>query len=320
MWSRTQSRSASLAFAAALVCALPASAQIPRSLKRCLPYPTLADEISDMHQEVESKAAALVGAGKPQPKIVIDDVRFDGTIHLDDSIREQLVSHLKESRFDANSAWLQEVTEVSIRGTWQDQGFFKAVATARTQIISNDPGAQRVLLIVHVDEGLRYRLGNIEFRSVDPYSPLVFSDEQLRALIPIREGELFSVDKIRKALDAIMKLYGTYGYIDFVVSPTTNIADDRPRISLVMEMQQGRQYRVGKIEVFSSNPAIETALKTKLHSGDVFNSQLIQDFLAEKKLSLPPDVSMSDVSVHRNVKSGKADLRLNFQTCPQVQN
>ncbi|MGC1966787.1 MAG: hypothetical protein WA673_10015, partial [Candidatus Acidiferrales bacterium] len=79
-------------------------------------------------------------------------------------------------------------------------------------------------------------------------------------------------------------------------------------------------YRVGKIEVFSSNPAIETALKTKLHSGDVFNSQLIQDFLAEKKLSLPPDVSMSDVSVHRNVKSGKADLRLNFQTCPQVQN
>ena len=74
------------------------------------------------------------------------------------------------------------------------------------------------------------------------------------ALIPIREGELFSVEKIRKALDAMKELYGTHR---FVVSPTTNIVDDRPRISLVMKIDQQKQFHVGTIEVFSSNPAIE---------------------------------------------------------------
>jgi hypothetical protein len=159
MWSRTPLRSASRAFAAVLVCAVPASAQIPQRLHRCLPYPTLADEINDMHQEVESKTVARAGAGKPSLKVVIDDVKSDGPIHLDESIREQFVSHSKRSRFDTNAAWLQEIAEVSLRGAWQDEGFFKTIAAARAQITGNDSTAQHVLLIVHVDEGSQYRLG-----------------------------------------------------------------------------------------------------------------------------------------------------------------
>ena len=312
-------RSALLSIASLMFCALPTAAQLSRRLDRCLPYPTLADEISNMYQEVESKTAAMAGVAAFPATVVIDNVKFDPPIHLGASIREQLVSHLKGSRFDASSAWLQEIAEVSIRGTWQDEGFFKVTAAARAQIIGNEPTAQHVLLIVHVDEGLQYRLGDVQFRSIDPDSPLVFSDEQLRELIPIREGDLFSVEKIRKALDAMKELYGTYGYIDFVVSPTTNIADDRPRISLVMEIDQQKQFHVGTIEVFSSNPAIEPLLRSKLRAGDVFNSHLIQSFLSENKTSLPPDVSLADVDVHRDVRNGTADLRFNLRTCPQVE-
>lgn len=264
--------------------------------------------------------AAAAGARVSKRAVVIDDVKFDGPIHLQDAVRERLVDRLKGTSFDADSDWLDEVQFAWIGGAWQDEGFFKATATARAQIVGNSPAAQHVLLIVHVDEGLQYRLGDVQFRSTDPDSPLVFSDEQLRELLSLREGDLFSAEKIREALDAMKKLYGTYGYIDFVVTPTAIIADDRPRISLVMEIDQQKQFRVGTVEILGLDPKMANLLKSKLTPGDVFNSQLVENFLSENRSALPRDVSLEDVDVHRDVRSGTVDLRFNFQTCPQVQN
>jgi outer membrane protein assembly factor BamA len=140
----------------------------------------------------------------------------------------------------------------------------------------------------------------------------------LRPLIAIREGDLFSVEKIREALDAMKKLCRTYGYIDFVVSPTTNIADDRPRISLVMKIDQQKQFRVGTVEVFGADPKMENLSKSKL--SDVFNSQLAANFLNDNKSALPPDISPEDVDVRRDVRRGTVQLRFNLQTCAQVRN
>jgi outer membrane protein assembly factor BamA len=123
------------------------------------------------------------------------------------------------------------------------------------------------VLTVHLDEGLPYRLGDVRFRSSDPTAPLVFSNEELRKLIQLREGDLFSVEKIREALDAMKELYGSHGYIDFVVSPLTDIDDEPARVSLVMEVDQLKQSRVGKIEVFGLNPAREEPTEVEAEAG-----------------------------------------------------
>ena len=313
-------RSALLSIFCVMLCAGPASAQLSRRFDRCLPYPTLAQEITDIQREVESKTAALPAEPALPSTVVIEDVQFDGPIHLREFVRKQLVARLKATRFDADSPWMDEVQDAWIRGSWQNQGFFKVKPTARAQIIiASGSTVQHVLLTVHVDEGLQYRLGSVRFRSADPTDPVIFSEEELRALLRMREGDILDVEKIREALQSMNRLYGSRGYIDFVVTPLTDIDDDRGRISLIMEMDQQKQFRVGKIEIFGSNPAIEPLLRSKLHTGDAFNSQLIRNFLAENKSSLPPDVSMDDVDLHRNVRNGIVDLRFNFQTCPQAQ-
>jgi surface antigen-like variable number repeat protein len=325
MWSWFQPRSALLAVACAMVCTAPAFGQLSPRLKRCLPYPTFADEVRDAQREVDSKTSAATNTPKSRQRVVIDDVKFDGPIHLGDSMREQFVARLKTSTFDASSDpdtsynWLDQVV-AWIRGTWEDDGFFKVEPSAREEVIKSDASLEHVLLTIHVNEGLQYSLGDLSYRSADPTDPLVFSTEQLRSLLHMHEGDIFSAEKVRGAIEAMKQLYGSRGYIDFVVTPLTDIDDARGRISLIMEVDQEKQYRLEKIEVFSSNPTIETALRTKLHPGDVFNTQLIQDFLTENKSSLPTDVSMRDIELRRNVKSGTVDVRFNFQTCPQVQN
>jgi outer membrane protein assembly factor BamA len=189
-----------------LICSSPIYAQIPRRLERCLPYPTLAEEIKDMQDEVEAKERKT-----PQRKVVIDAVNFDGPIHLPNSIREQLITELKQREFDGDYDWLGEIQEVPVRGAWQDQGYFRVNSTAQARIISSDSTIQHVSVIVHVDEGLQYRLGDVSFREGDPDDPLPFPAEELRKLVPLREGDLFNVEKIREGLEALKKLYDSNG-------------------------------------------------------------------------------------------------------------
>jgi outer membrane translocation and assembly module TamA len=171
-----------------LLCSSPISAQISRRFDRCLPYPTLAEEIDDVRDEVRAQSAAAASATTLSRTIVIDDVKFDQPTRMPASVRERVVAELKMRTFAADSGWLEEIENVSIRGAWQDEGFLKVAPTATVQVISTDPAVQQVVLTVHLDEGLRYRLGDFQFRSSDPTAPLVFSNEELRKLIQLREG------------------------------------------------------------------------------------------------------------------------------------
>ena len=115
------------------------------------------------------------------------------------------------------------------------------------------------------------------------------------------------------------QLYGSHGYIDFVATPITYVDDERERVSLMIEVDQQKQFRLGKIEAFGLDPQAENLLKSTLKPGDICDIQLIKDFLTDNKSSLPPDVSFEDIEFHSNVRAGTVDLRFNFQSCPQLQ-
>lgn len=318
MWRRRYLLLAFTCTTCALFCSPPTFAQISRGLDRCLPYPTLADEIDDMREEVRAKIAATEGVPAPGQTVVIDEVKFDGPTRMPDSVRERVVAELKQRSFEANSDWLPEIESVSIRGAWLDEGFFKVAPTATVQVISTDRAVQHVSLTVHLDEGLQYRLGDVGFRSSDPTALLVFSNDELRKLIQMREGDLLSAEKIREGIHAITELYRSDGYIDFVLTPLIDIDDQRQRVSFVMEVDQQKQFRFGKIEVFGLDPQTENVLKSTLKPGDIYSDRVVQNFLKEQKLFLPPDASFEDIDFHRNIKSGTVDIRFNFQTCDQL--
>lgn len=301
-----------------LLCSSPSSAQISHGLDRCLPYPSLADEINDMREEVRAKIAATPGAPALPLTVVIDDVKFDEPTHLPVSTRERLIAELKQGTYKAGSGWLEEIQKWPIGGAWQDDGFFKVQVTASASVLNTDSTAEHVLLTIHADEGHQYELGGIQFRSSDPTAPLIFSSTELRSLFKMHEGDILSAQKIRDALDALKELYGSRGYIDYVATPITDIDDETGRISLIMELDQEKQFRLAKIEVLGTDPQMVALVKSKFKPGDVVNSQLIKSFLAENESSLPPGVSFQDIDLHRDINRGTVDMRFNFQTCDQL--
>jgi hypothetical protein len=322
-----------------LVCS-PVRAQTPSGSARCSSPSLSTDE-----------KAELIGK-KVFPKVV-DSVVFDGTTSLPSSIRDQLISELESKEFSASSESLEEFNETAVRGAWGDQGFFKMTSTVKAQTISSDAVEQHVFVTIHVDEGIQYRLKSIRFRKAPDdvswrnddsgdsedetardskpslrkrlafndaeqfgLTELAFPTEELRKRVPLSDGELFSTRQIRDGLDALKQLYGSHGYINFVATPLTEVDDGNGMISLIMELDEGRQFRVRKIEVQGLDLQTEGRLKWQMKPGDIFNSYFVEAFFTDNKNILPSGASPENAELYKREKYGTVDVRFRFPTCP----
>ncbi|HTZ99397.1 MAG TPA: POTRA domain-containing protein [Candidatus Aquilonibacter sp.] len=292
-----------------LFCASGAYAQIPERVQRCLPYPTFAEEVASLHQE---------SLGPSLPKVItIEAVDFDGPTTLPKANLARLVSNLEGRHFDAGSNWLDEVTDEWVRGAWQDDGYFKANATATTTNVGGDSENQHVALHVHVDEGLQYFMGDLRFQSADLRSPLRFTLEELSELVTVRNGDIFVAGRIRQSLDALRQLYASHGYIDFTLEPLFDVDDAARRISLTLQLDQQMQFRIGTVEISGFDSTAANVWKSQLKPGDVFDNGVIARLFQEYKSSLPRDASLEDVDLRRDVQNGIVDISFDFFECPQ---
>ncbi len=198
---------------------------------------------------------------------------------------------------------------------WQDKGYFNARATVVPEMLSLDSGGQHVALTIHVNEGHRYLLGDLKFRTADPTVPLIFHVERLRNLISLKQGDLFAAETIRESLDAMRQLYGSRGYIDAGVEPMLDVDDEHRRINLTIQIDPQKQFRIGKVEVLGLDPTTEAILRAMIRPGDVFGVDTLNTFLEENRSALPSNTSMQDVNLRRDEKSATVDMKFNFLTC-----
>jgi outer membrane protein assembly factor BamA len=135
----------------------------------------------------------------------------------------------------------------------------------------------------------------------------------------LRDGAAFDVAKIGIGLESLGRLYGSRGYIDFTPEPHTEIDEDTGTISLIIILDQQKQYRVGKVEVWGPDDAKEKLLQSQWETGGIFDREKLETFFQENKSLLPSDASREDVVVLRNAKEGTVDLTFDFRVCPQAQ-
>jgi outer membrane protein assembly factor BamA len=291
-------------------------AQLPPRLERCLPYPTLAQEISEMQEETRAQEPAPV----PSPRIVIAVIQFVPSTHISESVRSRIIRAIKSPQFydDAKMDWLEELQDVGLRGTLQDLGYFNAKVRIDARLLDVNQRRNRYTLTLHIEEGRQYRLGNVRFKPADPDKlRLVFSPSDLRQYVHMSSGDFFSGSKVRSSMEEITKLYATKGYIDMVAEPEVRNDDDRGIIDLTMKIDEGKQYRVGRVDFVGLDESSQNQLKSQLRPGEPFNKARVDELLKRYKSLLPADASWQDVRLKRNTKEGVVDMNFDFYSCPQ---
>jgi len=288
-------------------------AQLPPRIERCVPYPTLAQEIRATQEE---------SGIPPTPRVVIASVQFAPGTHISESVRNQIIWSMESPQFhdDAGRNWLKEMQEVGIQGALRDSGYWKAKLKANARLLGGNERRRRYAVTLHIEEGWQYQLGDVRFEPADPdQSSLVFSVRELRLRVPMGRGELFNASKVRKGIQEITKLYRNNGYIDIVPEPVVLNDNDGGPIDLVIKIDEGKQYRIGHIEFLGLAEDPQNQLKLQLKPGEPYNADLVDEILEQYKSVLPAD-TYSDRQIARNMQEGVVDIRFDFWSCPKTRN
>lgn len=118
----------------------------------------------------------------------------------------------------------------------------------------------------------------------------------------------------RQCYNRLTQLYDAIGYINMVPEPGLDIDDTSRIIDLTIKIDEGPQYRVGKIDFLGLDEKTQSQLRPQLHPGNLYNPNLVDELLKRNKSLLPPDESRDDVSVIRTPKDHLVNLRFGFSS------
>ena len=225
---------------------------------------------------------------------------------------------------------LDEDLEVGIRGLYQNNGYFRVdVNVAGTKTVDINKGGipgpwpgigakheKATNITITIDEGEQYRMGKLSFRSADPDEGLVIQPAALATIFPMKQGDIFSTDKLRKAFDNYKKLYGQYGYIDFTPTPDFDIDDTKKVINLALVFDQQKQYYVRRIEFSGNTTTRDKVIRRELllDEGQVFNNRYWElSILRLNQLNYFDTIKPENADLKKNPKTGAVDIRLKLK-------
>ncbi|MEO2045925.1 MAG: BamA/TamA family outer membrane protein [Pirellulales bacterium] len=147
-------------------------------------------------------------------------------------------------------------------------GFFQARVGRKLDF--NEQGNWADLTFV-IDEGPRYAVRNIQFLGNTKFEP-----EALAATAKLTSGESFEQSRMQQDTQWLQELYGSHGYVFADVKPETVFLEEPGEVDLVYHIQEGSQWRVGRIlvQIGGDDPhtRIQTALnRITLRSGDIMD-------------------------------------------------
>lgn len=258
-------------------------------------------------------------------KVTIDLIALNGANHLPAGIQEQLMISLRHRRYDECSDWIGDVQSRVVRAeneAWPDrenQGYVGLAVGADWKPLSQDPGVLHVSVTIRVDEGRQKKLSGIEFRTSGPHSlpPVtapVIPAEELRPMIPLRDGEVFRPGKIREGLSAVARAYGARGFIECSITSQMDVDASNETVAITVDLNEGPLYRVGSLEIIGLDRATAALLQSKLAIGDPVNPKLIEDFFAANKSRLPAGSSPQSVVWRRDKQRAVVDFSFDFRT------
>jgi outer membrane protein insertion porin family len=138
--------------------------------------------------------------------------------------------------------------------------------------------------------------------------------EALKGVFPLKSGDIFSSSKVRKAIEDYTKIYGQYGFIDFVPQPDTEVDRQAKRIDITMKFDEGKQYYVRRIDFSGNTTTRDKVIRRELmiDEGQLFNKRAWElSILRLNQLDYFDKLDADKAAeIKRNTKDGTVDLLL----------
>jgi len=135
------------------------------------------------------------------------------------------------------------------------------------------PNHQDFYVTFTLDEGPKYTFGKVTINS----QIKELTENDLRPLVPVSSGDVYSGDAVQKAIDALTNAAGTKGYAFAQVNPRQARDRVKQTIDLAFNIVQGPRVYIEKIDITGNTRTLDRVIRRefRLVEGDAFNQVLV---------------------------------------------
>lgn len=188
------------------------------------------------------------------PRVRVRHIEFVGNTHFPTKVLQAEISTRTWFPFLIRGELDNEMLASDVKSLdmyYKDRGYLD-VRVDRTIEISPDQKEAKVLYLI--EEGERFRVGDIQSGSFNGSDLTVFAADQLAALITLKKGDVYRADRVQKSTELIRNSYGAMGYLDTQVQlfPVRREAGSS-LVDVRVEVREGEIAKVGMVNIHGNS-------------------------------------------------------------------
>ena len=227
--------------------------------------------------EVEDNQVDVLFRVLEKEEIKVEQIQIIGNQALKDkeiksfleTREESILSFLSGAGTFNNEAF--ERDQMRIVQLYYNKGYMQAVV--KKPNVSMSPDRSKLYITIAVEEGPRFKVGLVEVSG-----DLLRPRKELTSLVGMTEGDWFSSEKLRLAMDRLGKIYKDEGYAYVNVIPNTRFVEDLKAIDLDFEIRKGPKVKIGRIEINGNSTTRDKVIRRemRIYEGDEYSSSKIK--------------------------------------------
>ncbi|WP_108843002.1 outer membrane protein assembly factor BamA [Kushneria phyllosphaerae] len=144
-----------------------------------------------------------------------------------------------------------------LRSWYLDRGYVN-FSIDSTQV-SISPDKSSIYVTVNIDEGKRYRFGDINFAG-----NIEMADDKARSLVQAKSGEIFSQSDLTASSEALRKALGAQGFAFARIEAVPNIHDNDDRVDVTFNVDPGRRAYVRRVNFRGNTTTSDEVLRREM--------------------------------------------------------
>jgi len=186
----------------------------------------------------------------------------------------------------------------SLRSFYLNRGYLEFNIDS-TQV-SITPDREKIYITVAITEGPVYKVGEVKFSG-----DLIVKEPELRALTAVRQGDVFSREKIVEATKKIGDRLGNDGYSFANVNPVPDLDREKRIAGFTFFVDPGRRVYVRRINVFGNQKTQDEVIRRELRQLE--SSWYSLEKIARSKERLQRTTYFADVNIETPAVPGTSD-------------
>ena len=176
------------------------------------------------------------------PKVRVTELRFEGnTVFDDDRLASRvgqgtwiwpfIAGYLDRTQLDIDVA--------AIREYYQDRGYLNAQVGRRIDLSARQ---NRAIVTFQINEGEQHTVRDIQVRFTKdgaPFDDQLMSEEQIRMVINLVQGGVYSDERLVDSQEAVRLWYGEIGFINTRVRINSIFDPNQPKVDVLVEIEEG---------------------------------------------------------------------------------